>query len=335
MKTVIVNKNRELVDNIVERPIPKPYDLLVKIDALSVNPIDLKRIHRITAADSRVLGYDALGEVVQIGSSVTDFHVGDHVFYAGDTARDGSYAEYQLVDARIASLAPKTIAAEQAVAMPLTWLTAYEILVDKLHYLPQKNMNKGTLLIINGAGGAGSSFTQLAHWMGLTVLATSSPRNFDWLTTHGTDVPIDYHEDIASQLEKAGYSEVDHVINLFNTVDYFEIAIQLVRPFGHIVNVAQASQPLDMNKLQAKSISFDWELMFTKPNLTIDLESQGKALELLSHLLDNGDIKSTTTKVFSGTLTAELIKTVHNELARSTTVGKLVISYNKEEANEL
>ncbi|KRM11178.1 zinc-binding dehydrogenase [Paucilactobacillus suebicus] len=327
MNTVIVNEKRKLIDQQAEVPYPHNHDVLVKIHDISINPIDIKRIHRITNTDSRILGYDAIGEVVSIGSKVSKYTAGDMIFYAGSTERNGSYQEYQLVDERITAFAPKKIPLNQAAATPLTWLTAYEILVDKLGFIPQKNVNSGSILVINGAGGAGSMLTQLAHWMGLTVLATSSAGNFYWLKRNGVDVPLDYHNNIVDQAQTAGFNSVDHVVNLFDTAKYFNIAKKMVRPFGHIVNVALTSEKIDIIELQAKSISFDWELMFTKSTLEYNLESQGESLALLANLLDNGQIKSTITRTIVAPLAAQVIRQAHNLINSHTVVGKIVVDF--------
>lgn len=330
MKRVVVNENRELMDEEASRPSPQAHDVLVKIEAISINPIDIKRIHRITATDPRVLGYDALGEVVATGSRAHQYQIGDVIFYAGTTSRDGSYADYQLVDERLTALAPTRIPVAQAAAMPLTWLTAYEILVDKLGVQPTRGANKNdTLLVINGAGGAGSVLTQLARWMGMTVIATASPSNFGWLREHGTAVCIDYHGDIQAQLKQAGYPTVDAVVNLFDTARYFDIAREIVRPFGHLVNIALTPEPIDIMRLQAKSLSFDWELMFTKSNLEYEMATQGVALALLSRLLDNGDITSTLTKRVVAPINARTITKAHDCLGANSVVGKIVIENPK------
>lgn len=323
MRAVSVSADRQLVDQIIDVPTPDGHDVLVKIRAISINPIDLKRIYRIGANDPRILGYDALGEIVAVGADVTKYHLGDVIFYAGSTTRNGSYADYQLVDERITALAPTRVAAVKAAVMPLTWLTAYEILIDKLGYVPFRQGNSGTILVINGAGGAGSVLTQLAKWLGLTVLATSSPANFDWLRQHGTTVPLDYHGDLVAAVHEAGVEMVDHVINLFDTAAYFETAIALLRPFGHVVNVAQTTVPLDFVKLQAKALSFDWELMFTKPAFGYQQTSQGEALALLAQLLDDGEIVSTLTTQLTGSMTVEQIQAAYNQLKTNQVVGKI------------
>lgn len=326
MNTVVVNAKRQLVDQ--QKPIPTPtaHDVLVKIKAISVNPIDIKRIQRITTKAPKILGYDALGEVVQVGAQATKYQSGDVIFYAGSTSRDGSYADYQLVDERITALAPRQLTPAEAVAMPLTWLTAYEILIDQLGFQFQQNGNIGQrILVINGAGGAGSILTQLAHYLGVEVFATSSPQHFDWLRQHGTAHPLDYHQDLQAQIKRAESAEVDAVINLFDTNRYLEDAIQITRPFGKIVNVAQTAIPIDMNRLQAKALSFTWELMFTKANYGYRLASQGQALAALARLLDEGMIHSTLAKRLTGPLNAKQILQAHAMLETNQMVGKIVI----------
>ena len=327
MKAVVVDEARNLIEQEVEQPSPQGHDVLVKVQAISINPVDLKRVELIGPTDPSILGYDAVGTVVEVGLAVTKYQVGDVIFYAGDNTRAGSYAEYQLVDERITALAPTTISASSAAALPLTWLTAYEILIDKLHYLPQSNANHGTILVINGAGGVGSILTQLAHWLGLKVLATSSPQNFSWLRQNQTDLPLDYHQDLVAQVHDHGIEHVDAVANLFDTAAYLPTAVELLRPFGKIVNIAAVQGELDLNSLRAKSLSFEWELMFTKTHYHYQIETQGQALELLAQLVDRGIIQSTVKKVITAPLTAATIKKAHEQLRQHQMVGKLVVDF--------
>lgn len=325
MQAVVLNAQRQFVDQERPTPVLRPFDILVSIQAIAVNPIDLKRVERIGPTDSPIFGYDALGTITALGPQASRFKVGDRVFYAGSTQRDGAYAEQQAVDERLVALAPKNVSAADAVAMPLTWLTAAEILQDKLGLSLERPLDHPqSLLIINGAGGAGSILTQLAHQLGVTVLATSSPQHFEWLRQHGVDIPLDYHQPLVPQV-RATKLTIDASVNLFDTGRYFEDLVTLVRPFGHLVNVTRTSLPVDVQKLQAKSQSFDWELMFTKSALMYHLQEQGVALAQLQRWLDDGRLKSTRTQTIQGPLNAATILQAHRQLAQHQTVGKLVI----------
>ncbi|CAJ1230104.1 NADPH:quinone reductase [Levilactobacillus zymae] len=325
MQAVVVNTAGKLVDQTVPDLPVGPHDIRVAIEAISVNPIDLKRITRIGPGDSRILGYDAVGRIIERGAAVTELQLGARVMYAGSTQRAGTYAQTQVVDARLVALAPTRVSLADTAALPLTWLTAVEILTDKLGYVLNQANQRGTLLVINGAGGAGSILTQVAHRMGLTVLATSSPQHFDWLRQHGVAVPLDYHQDLVAQVHAAGYAQVDATINLFDTGRYFTETVALARPFGHLVNLTQTTIPLDLVELQAKSLSFDWELMFTKSHYQYRLATQGQALTVLQRWLDAGIVRTTRTRTLTGPINAATLRQAHRLLGDHQMLGKLVI----------
>ncbi len=326
MNAVLVNEKGELIDKKVPISEPSGHDVLIAIKAVSVNPVDFKQAEQNKNKSPKILGYDAIGEVVKNGYKATKYNVGDMVFYAGTTTRNGSNADYQLVDERITSKAPKKIEPVKAVALPLTWLTAYEILIDKLNLSFHKNVNQGTVLIINGAGGVGSITIQLAKWLGLKVFATSSPQNFEWLKKLGCDIELDYHQSLVKQVYKNGYRNVNSVINLYDTAKYFDEAADLISPFGHIANIVETEKPLPLQKLQSKSASFDWELMFTKFDQGYNFESQGSELSSLAKLLENHQIKSTLTKCLNGPIKAQNLKTAYDLLRSHKMKGKIVIS---------
>lgn len=327
MKAVVV-ENKQLVDREVSDPTPLAHDVLVKIEAVAINPIDQKTMQsdQLTSA---ILGYDAVGIVEKVGDKASKFKVGDQIFYAGDNHRAGSFAQKQVVDERIAALAPKNLTPSEIAAISLTGLTAYEILVDKLRFVPQKSANRGKILVINGAGGVGSILTQLAHWMGLTVYATSSPQNFSWLTRNQTDYPIDYHQNIGEQVREKDRGNIDAVINLFDTTRYFPDAIKLARPFGQIVAVANADSDFDLNLLKPKSLSFGWEFMFTKGLWNFETKSQGDELAFLADLLASGEIKSTLGRTIVAPLSAAVLNEAFALLQQNHAVGKIVIEFEK------
>ncbi|WP_207696033.1 hypothetical protein DOK67_0000607 [Enterococcus sp. DIV0212c] len=312
------------------QPIPSPNerDILVKVKAVSVNPIDTKL--RQTAkhqSQLHVLGFDGVGEVVSVGKNVEKFTIGDRVLYAGTTKRAGSNQEYQLVDERIVALAPKNLSNEEAAALPLTSLTAYELLFEKFDLIPKENANQGkSILVINGAGGVGSILTQLAHWAGLTVYATASPANFDWLKENGVDHPIDYHENIKDSLENLGVTTVDYAAVLFNISSYFERVAELIHPFGHIGTIVGLDTALDISSLKNKSVSFDWEYMFAKTDFNYQIETQGEILALIAKLADEKKLKTTLKRTYATGINAENIKQATADVETGHMNGKVVIS---------
>lgn len=328
MKAAVV-KNHQLTDAEIPNPVPDKHELLIEVKATAINPIDAKRIAMIAENDPQIVGYDAVGIVKEVGADVKKFRPGAMVFYAGSTKNNGSFAELQTVDEDLVSLVPRNLTLPEIAAMPLTWMTAYEILVDKLNFIPRENANNAKIFVINGAGGVGSILTQLAHWMGITVAATSSPANFDWLKQNHVDYQIDYHKSIAEQLSDELMGNFDAVINLFDTDRYFKTAIELVRPFGQIISVANAKENFDLNSLKPKSLSFGWEYMFTKTDTNYRPESQGQELQLLASLLEQGEIKSTLTKTITAPLSAETVSQALELLSEQHTTGKIVLEFEK------
>ncbi|MFV0557879.1 MAG: alcohol dehydrogenase catalytic domain-containing protein, partial [Enterococcus sp.] len=225
-----------------KQPLPtaKGHDLLVQVRAVSVNPVDVK-LRRSTQAQQKlkILGFDGVGEVVAVGQKATKFQLGDTVFYAGSTQRSGSNQEYQLVDERIVALAPKMLSLEQAAALPLTGLTAYELLFEKFGLRAQEKANAGNILVINGSGGVGSILTQLAQWAGLSVYATASPHNFAWLQKMGVKTPIDYHQPLKESLPAD--LRFDYIAVLHDIAPYFEQLTPLIKPFGHLGTIVETA----------------------------------------------------------------------------------------------
>lgn len=313
------------------QPMPEhltPRDLLVKVQAVSVNPVDTKLRQNLPESSTpHILGFDAVGQVVKTGSDATKFKVGDRVFYAGSAKRAGSNQSYQLVDERLVALAPHNLTDEEAAALPLTSLTASELLFDKFHLTPEKNAHRGkSLLIINGAGGVGSVMTQLAKWLGLTVIATASPKKFDWLKENGTDYPLDYKQGITSGLKKIGIDKVDYIAVLHNITPYFEELTQIIQPFGHIGTIVAIDQKLDIGLLKNLSVSFDWEYMFAKTDYGIQLESQGQMLSRIAELVEKGEVRSTVTKIYGDGIHAANLKRATKDVETGHMTGKVVVS---------
>jgi NADPH2:quinone reductase len=328
MNAIGATTDQQLIDLQLPKPVASANRVLVQVESVSVNPVDtkLKEMVNDTTAP-KILGYDAVGRVVETGDEVTKFKVGDRVFYAGSTQVAGSNAEYQLVDERLASLAPRSLSVAEAAAMPLTALTAYELLFEKMPFVGKANQNqKRTLLIINGAGGVGSIMSQLAHWAGITVLATSSPQNFDWLKQNDVDYPLDYHGDLLQEIHHLGYESLDGIAILYNPEDYFDLAAELVKPFGHIGSIVGSPVDLPLYKIKNKAASFDWEYMFAKSDADYNVNSQGKILQLVARLLDQGVLTSTLTQVKSDGINAKSLTEAHRLVEQGDVHGKLVLT---------
>lgn len=316
-----------------ETDIPKPagYDILVKIRAAAVNPVDYK-VRQASAKDKvleppKIIGWDAVGTVEATGEKVTLFNKGDEVFYAGDINRAGSYAEYQLVDERIAGHQPQNISVAEAAAMPLTGLTAWELLFDRMRISKGKDKGK-SILIIGGAGGVGSIAIQLAKRVaGLTVIATASrPETKAWCLKQGADHVVNHHH-LINEVRAAGFETVDFIADFVNTNSYWDAMAELIKPQGHIASITGSSEPVALNKLKNKSVSFSWELMFTRSNFqTDDMIEQHHILNRLSGLLDDGIIHSTLTTILNG-LSANNFKKAHALQESGETIGKTVVLF--------
>lgn len=303
-------------------------DLVVKNLASSINPIDTKlRQNGKGTPQPHVLGFDSVGIVTQIGSGVKNFEVGDRVLFAGTTQRFGSYSENQVVDSQIVAHLPNEISIDEAAALPLTFITAYEMLFEKMKLIREENQNTGTILIINGAGGVGSIAIQLAKWAGLKVITTASRKESkEWAAKMGADHVIDHHKDLTKQVKKIGYSALSYILILHSTDQYFEEMSDLLEPFGHLGSIVASNKDLDMTKLKNKSGSFDWEYMFAKTDYDFNVASQGAILEFMVQLLKEKKIQSTLTKIIPG-FSPETFYQAHQLVESNKMIGKLVIHY--------
>ncbi|MCI1902676.1 MAG: zinc-binding alcohol dehydrogenase family protein [Enterococcaceae bacterium] len=313
----------------MELPPLGEHDLLVDVEAISVNPVDTKlRQAGTDLPDPPILGYDAVGIVTAKGAAVQNFTVGDEVMYAGSTKRLGSYSEKQVVDARIAAHAPAECTIAEIAGLPLTFLVAYEVLFEKIGLIPEEGANQGVkLLIINGAGGAGSAAVQLAKWSGATVIATASrTETIDWVTRLGADLVIDHHKNITQQLKAQAISLLPAILILHSTDEYFDEMAGLVAPFGHVASIVETAQPHQLDLLKNKSASWDWEYMFVKTDFDYQVATQGAILEKVSRLLEAKKIRPTTTKVLHG-LTPETLFAAHQTIEGNRMIGKLVIEF--------
>lgn len=312
-----------------KKPIATGRNLLVKIGAIAVNPVDFK-IRQNSAKDKvldepKIIGWDAVGIVEATGEAVTLFKPGDEVYYAGDITKPGSNAEYQLIDERITGKKPTSLSIEEAAAIPLTVLTAWEILFDRLR-IADRDKGK-TILIIGGAGGVGSIAIQLAKMTGLTAIATASrPETIEWCKQQGADYVVN-HKDLIENVRKAGFQYVDFIIDLVDNNMYWDVMVELIKPQGHIASVTGSSTPLVLNKLKNKSASFSWEYMFTRSTYqTDDMIEQHNILNKVAELLDKGILRTTVKQVLNG-LSAENLKKAHLQLESGSTIGKIVIKF--------
>lgn len=314
-----------------EKPTPSGFDLLVKIAAISVNPVDFK-IRESAAIDTvletpKIIGWDAVGTVEAVGDTTSKFKVGDQVYYAGDLTRSGSNAEYQLIDERIVGHKPKNLSIAEAAAIPLTGLTAYESLFDRIKVNPETDKGK-TVLVLAGAGGVGSMAIQLAKKIGnLTVIATASREDsVQWCKDLGADFVVNHHK-LEEELEKIGHSQVNYVLDFVDLEGYWDTMAEIIKPQGHIVSITGSSKPLNLDVLKAKSVTFSWELMYTRSMFgTDDIERQHFILNTIADLLDAGTIKTTLTTTLEG-FTVDNLKKAHQMQESGKTIGKTVIQF--------
>jgi zinc-binding alcohol dehydrogenase family protein len=301
----------------VELPKPSPsgHDLLVKVEAVSVNPVDYKQ--RKQATGSRILGWDAAGTVAATGSDVKLFKSGDEVYYAGDVTRPGCDSEFHLVDERIVGRKPKKLDFAQAAAMPLTSITAWEAFYERM------KVERGrSILIINGAGGVGSIGIQLAKNSNLTVIATASrPESVAWVKSLGADQVVDHRQPLVPQVK-----QVDYVANFSGDLDaYWDAMAELVAPQGAVVAIVANQKPLSMDVVRSKSATVCWELMFTRPRFkTPDMIEQHRLLNQVADLLDAGKLRCTLKETLSPINGANL-KKAHARVESGGMIGKLVL----------
>ncbi|MCX2575858.1 zinc-binding alcohol dehydrogenase family protein [Pedobacter sandarakinus] len=316
-----------------EKEIPQPTQrqLLVKIEAVSVNPVDYKirqnSLKEQVSDEPKIIGWDAVGVVEAVGDNVSLFNVGDRVFYAGDLNKAGSNQEFQLVDERIVGCAPRQLSTEEIAALPLTALTAYEILFDRMRLSKTKDEGK-SILIIGGAGGVGSIAIQIAKQvLGLQVIATASRENsVDWCKKMGADVVVN-HKNLVADMKAAGYDQVNYILDFVDVNQYWDAFVVLIKPQGQIGSISDPTGPVNLRQLKGKSVSFHWELMFTRSMFeTDDMEQQHTILNTIANWVDEGIISSTLTTTLHG-LSVESLKEAHRQLESGTTIGKLVIKF--------
>jgi zinc-binding alcohol dehydrogenase family protein len=326
----------EAEDSLVELDLPKPEfgprDLLVNVRAVSVNPVDTKvrgARHQGSASDNtgkpRVLGWDAAGIVIGKGSGVTGFNVGDEVYYAGALDRPGSNAEFQAVDERLVGRRPKSIGIAEAAALPLTSITAWELLFDRLGV--REGESGASLLVSGAAGGVGSILVQLARRLtGLTVVATASrPETVQWVSLMGAHQVIDHTKPLAEQVKGLGVPPVKYIASLTATARNFAPLLEVLAPQGRL-GLIDDPETLDVVPLKRKAASLHWEFMFARSMWqTPDMAEQGHLLSRVADLIDRGEVRSTQTQTFSP-INVENLKKAHALVESGKTIGKVTLS---------
>lgn len=323
-----IDREDALLDLDVTAPTPGPHDLLVRVKAVSVNPVDVKIRSGSPASEGgpKILGWDASGIVEAVGDAVTLFRPGDEVFYAGDITRPGTNAELHTVDERIVGPKPTSLDWAEAAALPLTAITAWELLFDRLNLPHGRKRAQGSLLVINGAGGVGSILIQMARRLtGLTVIATASrPETIAWVEQMGAHHVIDHHKPLDEELARIGHPEVNYVAGLTASDRYLPLFPKIVAAQGHIALIDDPAH-FDIVPLKRKSITVAWELMFTRAMLhTPDMIEQHRLLEEVSHLVDAGVLRTTLRARVAG-IDATNLKQVHALLESGRAIGKTVL----------
>lgn len=325
-----IDDSNALFDVDLDVPVPGPHDLRVRVEAVSVNPVDTKvraPKSQVEAAP-KVLGYDAAGVVDAVGDAVSGFAVGDAVYYAGDITRSGSNAQFQLVDARLVARKPDTLDFAQAAALPLTALTAWELLFERMPYAFDGGGAGRSLLVIAGAGGVGSIAIQLAKLAGFTVIATASrEETVAWCRTLGADHVVDHRQALAPQLRALGFETVDAALNFADTDVYWEALGELLAPLGHVGLIVEPAGALKIgDPYKSKCIGIHWEFMFARARFkTADMAEQGRILARVAELVDAGRLRGTLTDTLSP-ISAETLREAHRRLESGRTIGKLAVS---------
>lgn len=307
------------------KPSPGPRDLLVAVRAVSVNPVDTKVRNNMKVTAPRVLGFDAVGTVAAVGSDVTLFKAGDEVYYAGSIVRPGSNAEFQLVDERIVGHKPRSLDDAHAAALPLTALTAWEMLFDRMT-IAEGGHDGESLLVIGAGGGVGSILVQLARRLTkLKVIGTASrDETANWVRDLGAHHVIDHAKPLEPQLQALGIASVDHIVSLTHTDDYFEQIAAIVKPQGQF-GLIDDPKAIDVTKLKSKAVSLHWESMFTRSTYeTPDMIRQHEILDRVASLIDDGTLRSILGEHF-GAINADNLRRAHQLIESHKAKGKIVL----------
>ena len=322
-----------LQDIVLPRPQPGPRDLLVRVEAASVNPVDAKLRGPRPGAPAlldqpRVLGFDAAGVVEAVGNEVELFQPGDEVYYAGDATRPGCNAQYHLVDERLVGPKPTTLDFAEAAALPLATITAWELLFERMPFHLDAEGNTRSLLVIGGAGGVGSMAIQLARHAGFIVIATASrPQTQAWCRRMGAHHVIDHRQPLAPQLQALGFASVDAAVNLADTDRYWDALGELLAPQGHVGLIVEPTGALRIgDPYKAKCIGIHWEFMFARPRFrTADMIHHHRILTRVGSLVEAGELRSPLTEVL-GPIDATGLRQAHRRMESGSTIGKLVLA---------
>ncbi|WP_026963137.1 zinc-binding alcohol dehydrogenase family protein [Alicyclobacillus herbarius] len=325
MKAVALDASQGLVDVEVEKPSPLGRDVLVRVHAVAVNPVDTIQRPAEGSAPPRILGWDVAGTVEAVGEACTLFQPGDEVFYAGSIVRPGGDSEYHLVDERIVGRKPKRLNFAEAAALPLTTLTAWEGLFEHLG-VAKSGMQGEPILIVGAAGGVGSIATQLARRAGLTVIGTASrPESREWALAHGAQHVVDHTKPFQPQLEALGLKEVDYVFCLNVVHSNWENMLSVLRPKGKLCTILPPMEPLNFRPMADKSITWAIEAMFTRSKYqTPDMEEQHRILCELADWVDAGEIQTTMTERLSP-ICARNLEAAFAKIRSRRTIGKIVL----------
>ena len=328
-KSLPVADPDSFIDVTVGDPVPGARDLLVEVHAISVNPVDTKI--RGGGGPGRpdgelpILGWDAAGIVRTVGPEVTGFAPGNAVYYAGSVDRPGCYAQLQCVDERLVARKPHSLDFAEAAALPLTTITAWEMLFDRLKIGQDA---QDSLLIVGGAGGVGSAAIQLARQLtGLTIIATASREETKaWCRRMGAHLVIDHGKPLASQVTAIVPDGVKYVLALTRAEDHFEEIVASMAPQSALALIENPARPLEITKLKPKSISLHWEFMFTRSRYqTADMGEQGRLLHEVAALVDAGRMQ-TTMQTHGGTINAANLRRAHGLVESGKTIGKIVLA---------
>ena len=319
---------QSLFDFELPAPTPGPRDLLVSVRAVSVNPIDTKVRMRAqgTPEQPKVLGFDCAGVVQSVGGEVTLFKPGDEVFYAGSILRPGTNSELHLVDERLAGFKPRKLSFAEAAALPLTSLTSWELLFDRLRIPFGKLQYAGALLVIGGGGGVGSILVQLARRLtGVTVIASASrPETRQWVLDNGAHYAVDHSQKLSEEVRKLGIQYVEFIVGITHTGEHFDEIVELIAPQGALALIDDPA-PIDIRKFKPKCASLHWEMMFARSIFqTPDMIEQHHILRNISTLVDEGLLRTTLTKV-AGRINAEHLRAAHAEIESGKSIGKIVL----------
>lgn len=325
-----ISDPESLQDVELPKPVASGHDVLIRVEAVSVNPVDTKirSPKPQVEAEPKVLGYDAAGVVEAAGEKVTLFKPGDEIYYAGDVTRSGSNAQFQLVDERLIGRKPATLDFAQAAALPLTTITAWELLFERMPFSIDMENNMRTLLVVAGAGGVGSIAIQLARHAGFTVIATASRKEtIDWCESLGAHHVIDHRQPLQAQLSALGHEQVDVVLNLVDPSPYWEAIGEILAPQGHVGLIVEPSNPLNIgDPYKAKCIGIHWEMMFARARFkTADMIEQHRLLNRVASMVDAGELRTTHTETV-GAINAVNLRETHRRLESGTTIGKLVLA---------